>query len=130
MQRGPRCVFHRRRLRYDQGFRLELGYCFDHGIPHTQFLAWPAEDRAKMVSYAMEKSLRCTMCGTADWEWDDEEGDGRFAYAAVHEVCHGCQQKDLAREEDSETGSKPGVSVTLIPRAAAQALVMQQEARR
>lgn len=49
------------------------------------------------------------MCGTAEWEWKEN----KFAYHAARVVCHGCQAKDLVRED--ETGHQAGVSITLVP---------------
>ncbi len=110
MQRGPRRPFHRSRLRYDAGYRIELGYCYDHGIPWSRYLEeFSQEDRARVMAFATEKAERCQLCGTAEWEWLEN----KFAYHAAREVCFGCQQKDLLREE--ETGQQPGVSITLIP---------------
>ncbi len=98
-----------------------MALCNEWGIPHSQLLDWSAEDRAKAMAFALEKAERCQMCGTAPWEWEAN----RFAYEAVREVCFGCQQKDLLREDDD--GRQAGVSVVLIPEAAAQRLREQRE---
>lgn len=98
-----------------------MAACFELGISHSHFLGgpdeWTPEDRAKVVAYSIEKSMRCTMCGTADWEWEE---DG-YAYEAVQQVCFGCQKKDLIRT-DPEFESKPGVSIILLPKKVAQKL--------
>lgn len=50
----------------------------------------------------IEDSLRCTMCGTAQWEWDAD----RFAYEPVLEHCPGCYAKETAAKDlDSSAGS-------------------------
>lgn len=86
-----------------------MGYCYEKAIPHSVFLNWSAEDRSKVLAYAMEQSQRCTGCGTAPWEWEEN----KFAYTAVDEFCPGCYQKSLF--QDGESRSLPGTSVKLIP---------------
>jgi hypothetical protein len=64
-----------------------------------------------------EKSLACSMCGTAEWQWEADSD----AYAAMLQVCPGCQRKDWAREE--QEGKLPaGSSFVLVPRARVEAL--------
>ena len=48
------------------------------------------------------------MCGTADWEWEED----RHAYAPVDEFCMGCYLKDVHKESGD---SRPGVTTGLIP---------------
>lgn len=86
-----------------------MGYCTDKAIPHSVFLEWDPEDRAKVLAYLMEQNSRCTMCGTAPWEWEDN----RFAYTAVDEFCNGCYQK--AMFSDLSSTSLPGTNVKLVP---------------
>lgn len=86
-----------------------MSYCTEKGIPHSVFLEWDPEDRAKTLAYIMETNARCTMCGTAPWEWEEN----RFAYTAVDEFCQGCYQK--ARFSDTESTSLPGTNVRLVP---------------
>jgi hypothetical protein len=86
-----------------------MSYCHEHGIPHSKFLKWDAEDRAKTLAYSLESALRCQMCGTAPWEWDEN----KFAFTAVDEFCHGCYQKSIY--SDTQSSSLPGTNVRLIP---------------
>jgi len=86
-----------------------MSYCFENGIPHSEFLEWDPEDRAKILAYAMERSLRCTQCGTASWEWEEN----KFAYTAVEELCKGCYQKSVFQDQQSK--SLPGTNVKLVP---------------
>lgn len=86
-----------------------MSYCYENGIPHSEFLEWDPEDRAKTLAYAMEQSLRCTMCGTAPWEWDED----KFAYTAVEDFCKGCYQKSVFHDQHSK--SLPGTNVKLVP---------------
>lgn len=89
---------------------LELGYCVDHGIPHSDWLEkWDAEDRSKVVAYLMEQAERCDFCGTAPWEWEEN----RFAYEPEDHFCQGCYYKSVF--SDSESQSLPGTNVRLIP---------------
>jgi hypothetical protein len=86
-----------------------MSYCYEHGIPHSKFLKWDPEDRAKTVAFALESSLRCSMCGTAPWEWEQN----KFAYTAMDEFCQGCYQKSIF--SDTEGSSLPGTNVKLVP---------------
>lgn len=110
--RGP---FHRSRLRYDPSFRTEVGYCFDHGIPHSHYLGgplkWSAEDRDKNVAYLIEKSLICSLCGTGAWEWEENF----YAYAPIVTSCQGCEIKDASKDEAMSASS----SIALVPAAEA-----------
>lgn len=86
-----------------------MGYCFEKGIPHSEFVEWEPEDRAKVIAYSMESSLRCSQCGTAGWEWEEN----KHAYGAVDEFCQGCYQR--AMFSDTESKSLPGTNVKLVP---------------
>lgn len=86
-----------------------MSFCFEKGIPHSKFLEWHPEDRAKVLAYAMEQSSRCVSCGTAAWEWEEN----RFAYTAVDEHCPGCYKKAVFSE--SQGKSLPGTNVKLVP---------------
>lgn len=85
-----------------------MSYCAEHGIPHSKFLKWSTEDRSKTLAYVMENSLICQMCGTAEWQWEED----RFAFEPMAKRCHGCHAKDITAEE---TANLPGVSITLVP---------------
>lgn len=102
-----------------------MGYCVDHGVPHSEYLdRWTLEDRAKVVAVLMERAERCQMCGTAPWEWDED----KYAYEPAREVCFGCQKKDLLRDDQEK--SPAGSSVVLIPKAVAKARREQEAAKR
>lgn len=85
-----------------------MQYCYDKGIPHSKFLRWDPEDRAKTVAYSLEQASRCSMCGTAAWEWEEN----KYAYSAQDEFCRGCYQK--AMFSDQESRSLPGTNVKLV----------------
>lgn len=85
-----------------------MSYVVDKGIPHSEFLGWSPEDRAKTIAFISEQALSCTMCGTADWEWEEN----KHAYAPEEKFCQGCYLKSLASED---AGKLPGTTVTLVP---------------
>jgi len=86
-----------------------MSYCHEKAIPHSVFLEWEPEDRAKVLAYIMESNERCTLCGTAGWEWKDN----KFAFTAVEEFCPGCYMKAIFSEQQGS--SLPGTNVKLVP---------------
>lgn len=113
MQQGAGSGPYRGRLRYDRDFFFELQICSEYGIPHSTFLAWDTDDQAKAIAFAIEKGMRCGLCGTAGWEWDETQGGSRHAYQAVENFCHGCYALAAARVNDPNRNSD-GVSVELV----------------
>ena len=94
-----------------------MGWCTDHGLPHSTLLSWDEEDRAKLVAQLIERAEVCQGCGTAAWEWDEEKGGHPFAYQAGTSYCKGCALKEAERENLAEDGdTSPGLSIVLIPR--------------
>lgn len=83
-----------------------MRFCNDNGIPHSEFLGWDAVDRAKQLAYMMEEAERCAMCGTADWEWDED----KHAYTPIENFCRGCYM-ERAYSDDREL--LPGTTVRL-----------------
>jgi len=80
-----------------------------YSIPHSEFMAWDSVDQAKAIAFHLHEAEKCTLCGTADWEWDPEQGGARFAYEPVEKVCMGCYTKhDMG-------GGGPGSYLTLLP---------------
>lgn len=77
-------------------------------IPHSIFLNWGPEDRAKAMAFRMEDGERCQMCGTADWEWDEN----KFAYEPISHFCRGCYLKDT-HQKDGQT--LEGTTTVLVP---------------
>jgi len=86
---------------------MEMGWCSDHGLPHSALLEWDQEDRAKLHAHLIEESTRCVMCGTKDWEWEEN----KFAYMAQEKTCQGCYLKHMASEEGD---SLPGTTYELV----------------
>jgi hypothetical protein len=106
MQQGAGHPFYRTRLRYDGIFQAQMRFCNEHGLPHSEFIEWESDDQAKALAYMFEESTRCPMCGTADWEWEEN----KHAYDPVMKTCLGCYYKEVARE-GQDVG--PGVTVSL-----------------
>lgn len=81
--------------------------CREYRIRHSEFLDWSDDDRSKAIAEYLHSAAHCSMCGTAPWEWDPDQGGSRFAYEPVEEICPGCEKKDWARDnqEDRRAGS-------------------------
>jgi hypothetical protein len=115
VQRDDGRPFQRDRIRRDRNYAIELKYACAHGIPWSRYLRmFDRVDRARVIANELEEGSRCSMCGTAQWEWDEDPG----AYEAVPMTCPGCKERDQVREQ--QDGQKPGVSIRLLPRALAQ----------
>lgn len=84
----------------------ELALCQKYAIRHSEFLDWDPEDRGKALAYAIEEGLRCQMCGTSDYEWEDN----KFAYEPVAKLCRGCYLKDTAGDDSKNL---PGTTIVL-----------------
>lgn len=101
-----------------------MALCDDYRIPHSEFLDWDLEDRAKALAYRVEKAERCSMCGTAPWEWEEN----KFAYMVEERHCRGCYMKHVSNEDKRRL---PGTTVELVrttPKRLAEMQIM--EARR
>jgi hypothetical protein len=107
VQPWSRHPFYQDRLKYDTQFYIELSLCNEWGIPHSEFLSWSPDDRSKALSFLMIKSQRCDLCGTAEYEWDEN----RHAYEPAESFCMGCYMKEVAEEDSTRF---PGSSMTLM----------------
>jgi len=87
---------------------MEVQWCSDHGLPHSALLDWSEEDRAKLAAFLLEHNSRCQLCGTADWEWEED----RNAYEPMAKQCWGCYIKDSSTDENDRL---PGSTMTLVP---------------
>lgn len=85
-----------------------MSFCNDKGIPHSVFLEWDPEDRAKAMAQVMHEGERCSLCGTAPWEWEEN----RYAYEPEEHMCHGCYLKQSYNESLGKT--LPGTTVELV----------------
>lgn len=86
-----------------------MSYCHEKAIPHSDFLEWDPEDRAKVLAFIMESSERCGLCGTAQWEWEAN----KHAFTPVEEFCPGCYMKSVY--SDTQGSSLPGTNAKLVP---------------
>ena len=102
-------------MRVDPTFQMEVRWCADAGIPHSEFLSWSPADRSKVIALLTEDAKRCSMCGTSPWEWEED----KWAYTPAAHTCQGCKHLDAARE-DNDPG--PGTRMVLIPRERAAQL--------
>jgi hypothetical protein len=115
VQLGARRPFQRARLRYDHSFAFEAEYCFEKGIPHSEFLErWSREDRAVLAAVASDKAARCTMCGTSEWQWAEDP----FAYEPMFIGCTGCMKKALLDADD--TPRPKGTTIQLVHKETAE----------
>lgn len=95
-----------------------MTFCNEQAMPHSEFLSWDQDDRDKAVAQMMEKSGYCSLCGTAEWEWEENP----HAYTPEERVCRGCYMKESASED---AGSMHGTSIELVP-ATPEVLERQQ----
>lgn len=87
-------------------------WLLEQGISRTDWLTkWRPEDRSLIVACLLEKAEQCAMCGSADWEWEEDPD----AYRALHMTCLGCAAKDRARSSEDTDTSTPGSSIRLVP---------------
>jgi hypothetical protein len=82
---------HPGRLKADPELEIELGVCHHYRIPHSEFLSWSDDDRAKAIWTYIRERTTCSQCGTRAEEWDPAKGGHRRAYIATVETCRGCQ---------------------------------------
>lgn len=102
-----------------------MSYCHDKAIPHSEFLErWSEDDRAKVFAYIAEHAAICQMCGTAPWQWAED----KYAFEPVVEVCHGCQKKDILRDDDQKLPA--GASIVLIDKDEAKRRRQAEEDRK
>ena len=71
-------------------------------------MRWDPEDQAKALAFRLEDGSRCQMCGTSEWEWEEN----KFAYEPQSHFCRGCYLKDT-HQKDGQT--LEGTSTVLVP---------------
>jgi hypothetical protein len=95
---------------------MELAYCVPRGIPHGEFLSWPADDQDKALAYLAAESERCSGCGTRSADWDPKQGGSRTAFVADITRCLGCEVKQQAERDLSKTPEENlGIRIGLVP---------------
>jgi hypothetical protein len=60
----------------------------------------------------LEKAELCGLCGTADWQWDEDPE----AFVAAAVVCRGCARREAKSEAEGQGVKQHGSSVQLVPR--------------
>lgn len=100
----------------------------DHSLPHSEFLDWSDDDRAKVIAHLIEEGDRCQMCGTKASEWDAD----RFAYVPETHMCLGCYIQDAAQEgiRDPSGKSMAGTTVKLVLNTPEKQAEQAEKARR
>jgi hypothetical protein len=80
---------------------MEMEYCFDHAVPHSQFMEWSEDDQDKVIAYNVFKRTVCAKCGTIPEDWLDEQGEYLEPppYVVTTRHCPGCATLSDAREE-------------------------------
>ena len=90
-----------------------MQYCHEKGLPHSHLLGgpleWEQDDRDKLVAFMLEQGDYCSLCGTSEWEWEEDP----YAYEPIVHFCKGCGLKEMSSEEAHD---KPGASIMLVPR--------------
>lgn len=95
---------------------MELAYCVPLGLPHSEFLAWSADDQDKALAFLSDRSERCQDCGTKPAEWDPAQGGSRTAYVAEPIRCLGCETRAQAhRDLQHDADQNLGVHIILVP---------------
>lgn len=88
-----------------------MAVCAEYRIPHSEFLSWSEDDRAKaMWQYARERAT-CGSCGTRPDEWVGPDGPRLDAYEPVAQLCHGCRAISHKREQQ---GEKPPAGLQIV----------------
>ena len=96
---------------------MELAYCVPLGIPHSEFLSWPADDQDKALAYLAAESEKCRKCRTRAADWDPKQGGSRTAFVADISRCLGCELIQMAERDlkDSPEGDMLGIQIGLVP---------------
>lgn len=112
---------------------MQLAICARGPIPHSQLLAWPAEDIDKAMAYELSLREACPHDGTRKEDWFAEDGELHEPphLEATVKVCEGCaaiaRMKINVREQAKAAAgdgkdaqviaerSLAGASVVLVP---------------
>jgi len=78
----------RRRLDRDPRLAAEVGYCADHGIPHSAFLSWSERDQDLALAHEVRAADRCPGCGVPAALMGTPE-----AFTVVSRPCVHCEAK-------------------------------------
>ena len=89
---------HKKRLNADPQALLELMVGKEYGRSHSEFLAWPVDDRDKAIWLFLRERETCRYCGTRPDEWDPDTGGHRQAYVGRIVTCPGCVVRERTEE--------------------------------
>jgi hypothetical protein len=70
---------------------------------------WLPEDREAALVWQQMDRMKCSRCGTWDWEWDENPQ----AWTPDLWTCPGCKGIDLTHESLHEKQSRHGMHVRL-----------------
>lgn len=89
-----------------------MAVCAEYRIPHSEFLGWSADDRAKAMWWQLRQRQTCSGCGTRQEEWIGPDGKPRLdAFKVVAQLCHGCRAISHERERQ---GDKPPAGLRFV----------------
>jgi predicted Fe-S protein YdhL (DUF1289 family) len=89
-----------------------MAVCAEYKIPHSTFLSWSADDRAKAMWWQLRQRQVCAGCGTRRDEWVTPDGPRLDAYTAEPQVCHGCRAISAERDRIGEN-APAGIQIVL-----------------
>lgn len=92
-----------------------MAVCAAYRIPHSEFLSWSADDRAKAMWWHLRERQTCGGCGTRREEWVGSDGARLDAYIAEAQLCHGCRAISAERDRIGEN-APAGVQIILKPK--------------
>lgn len=69
-----------------------------------------------VAAVVLEQAAICPMCGTAQWQWDEDPN----AFVPMIHIDHGCMIKDRFADSMRNAPKQPGSSVRLVPRDMAE----------
>ena len=111
--------FIQERYRSDQQFQLEIDYCAEGRLKHSEFLDWPELDQEKALIWLREQRLKCPDCGTISDESDPSKGGDFAAYHLDRFTCFACKNIEDAYADERKRGRRKtiaaGFKVRLIP---------------
>jgi hypothetical protein len=92
-----------------------MAVCAAYRIPHSEYLSWSADDRAKAMWWQLRERQTCGTCGTRREEWVSADGAHLDAYKAEGQLCHGCRAIDAERSRVGKD-APAGVQFVLKPK--------------
>ena len=91
----------------DSRFAAEMRFCNEHAIPHSQFLSWPEDDRAKALAFEQWEAMRCRRCGMHPMLWPEDSTDPPYTVDAHR--CQGCREQEKFENSLPKGASKTGL---------------------